>query len=170
MFRFRHKTLIIISGMIWLTVGAFLLNLGIHFIVDSAQNTLASHQVHLPLLNFLTDWTGGHERAAMFIVAVALMIGFFKGRYILAKSVNRLVTRIRSFPEPTPLLRIYSPTYYILLSSMILIGIGIKYLGVPLDIRGMVDVAIGAALINGAMLYFRVAFSYEKKLPVMDKN
>lgn len=169
MFRFRHKTLIFISGMIWLTVGAFLLPLGLHFIVDSAQKSLILHQNSLPLLNFFAGWTGGFEQAAMFVVALALMIGFFKGRYVISKSVNRLVNRIRSFPEPTPLSRIYSPPYYILLSSMILIGVGIKYLGVPYDIRGMVDVAIGAALINGAMLYFRLGMSYGKELSVKGK-
>lgn len=163
MFRFRHKTLIMISGMIWFAIGIYLLPLGLNFIVTSAQTSLSLPENTFPLLSFLEGWIGGLEQAAIVVVALGLLMGFFKGRYVLSKSVNRLVKRIRSLPEPTPITSIYGPAYYILLGSMMMIGIGIKYLGVPYDIRGMIDVTIGAALINGAMLYFRIGMGQMQK-------
>ncbi len=151
MFRFSHKTLIIIAGAIWFAVGTFLLTLGLRFLVDSA----ALKHSPLPLLNLFASWTGNHDFAAIAAIAIGLFIGFFKGRFVLSKSVDRLVARISSFPEPAPLSKIYNLPYLLLISSMICLGIAIKYFEVPYDIRGVVDVAIGAALINGSMLYFR---------------
>jgi len=46
------------------------------------------------------------------------------------------------------------------------LGMGIRYFGVPVDVRGLIDVAVGSALINGAMLYFRVGV--QKKI-ICDK-
>jgi hypothetical protein len=43
---------------------------------------------------------------------------------------------------------------------MVLLGLVIRFLPIPIDARGLVDVAIGSALINGAMLYFRVVKHY----------
>jgi hypothetical protein len=154
MFKFRHKTLIILSGALWFAAGASLLPLGLGFISESAKDKEMAAQ-GLPLLSSLAVFAGSLEQAAVFAIALALVIGFFKGRFVLAKSVNRVVTRIRSYPEPMPIMHMYSLPYFLLLCSMVLLGISIKYLGIPLDVRGMIDVAIGAALINGSMLYFR---------------
>lgn len=150
MFRFRHKTLIFISGIIWLAIGVFLLNLGLNFIVDSVAKPL-------PFISFFASLTGGLEEAAICLVVLGLLIGFFKGRYVLSKSVNRLVSRIKSFPEPLSPLKMYSAPYYGLIIVMMLLGMGMNFFGVPLDIRGLIDVAVGAALINGSTLYFRSA-------------
>jgi hypothetical protein len=164
MLRFRHSTLIIISGITWLAIGAFLLPLGLGFIVESAQmKQIAAVQNPLPLLHFLANFVGDLEQAAMVIVALALITGFFKGRFVLKKSVNRVVARIRSFPEPTPIVQMYSLPYLLLISFMVSLGMSMKYLGIPLDIRGMIDVAVGSALINGSMLYFRLAYQNVEK-------
>ena len=89
------------------------------------------------------------------MVAVCLMIGYLKGKHVLGKSAVRGIERIRAFPNPTSLGNIYSAKYYVLLAIMIGLGLSIKYLGLPHDVRGAIDVAIGAALINGALIYFR---------------
>jgi hypothetical protein len=151
MFRYNHKTLIIIAGSIWFAIGAFLLNMGLRFLVESGSQLHAP----LPLLSFFAPLIGGFQQASLFLIVLGMLIGFFKARYVLKRSVDRMVNRINSFPEPILITQIYNLPYYILLGSMILLGVSIKYLGVPYDIRGMIDVAIGAALINGAMLYFR---------------
>jgi len=155
---FRHKTLILISGLIWLGVGIVLLPLGLRFIAASAAENASLHSDRVPLLEFFSDWAGGSEQAGLFLITAGLALGYAKGRFILSRSVNRLVKRIRSFPEPAPISKIYSPPYYLLLCTMLFVGLGIKYLGIPYDIRGLIDVAIGAALLNGAMLYFRKLF------------
>lgn len=151
MFRYSHRTLIIIAGLVWFAVGTFLMTLGLRFLVESASLQHAP----LPLLSLFAKWFGSFDYAAILVIAMALCIGFFKGRFVLSKSAARLITRIKSFSEPAPLAKIYNLPYLILLFCMAAIGFAIKYFEVPYDIRGMVDVAVGAALINGSMLYFR---------------
>ena len=154
-----HFTLIFLSGLVWLAIGCFLLPLGINFIVDSILKENAS-QPH-PVLNFISPFAGGLEQAALVWIALALLVGFLKGRTVFAKSVLRSVNRILSLPNPVSLGKIYTPAYYILLGSMVLIGILVRF--TTQDIRGGVDVAIGSALINGAMLYFRQAWLIRSK-------
>lgn len=159
MLKLSHRTLILISGMIWMAVGLFLLPLGLNFLYESTGQNRIFSQGHYPLVEILSPYMGGLEQTALLLIAIGLFIGYFKGRYVLGKSVYRGIARIRSFPNPTSLGNIYSAKYYILLGSMIGLGVLIKYTGISKDIRGLVDVAIGSALINGAMLYFREAFS-----------
>lgn len=155
MFHFNHRSLIIFSGAIWFVVGSFLLQLGLRLLMG----TLEPEATFSSMLTFVSFRMGSLENAVILLITLGLIIGFFKGRFVLGKSVKRLVSRIRSFQQPTPISKIYTPAYYILLGSMMMIGMLIKYFQVPDDIRGTVDVAIGAALINGSMLYFRAAFS-----------
>jgi hypothetical protein len=154
MFKVSHAMLIFLSGFVWLAVGCFLLPLGLNFIVETLLKE-NSGQPH-PILNFLAPYAGGLEPAALIWIAITLLIGFLKGRRVFAKSVNRSVSRILALPNPAPLSKIYTPSYYILLGSMVLLGVLVRF--APLDIRGGVDVAVGSALINGAVLYFRQAW------------
>ena len=154
MFKVSHSTLIFLSGFVWLAVGCFLLPLGLNFVVEALlkENANLSH----PVLNFLAPYVGGIDSAAIVWIALALFIGFLKGRKVFAKSVNRSVNRILSLPNPASLSKIYTLAYYLLLGSMVLLGVLVRY--TTQDIRGGIDIAIGAALINGAVLYFRQAW------------
>lgn len=141
-----HSRLIMLSGALWLCVGLFLLPFGITLLINGEIR---------PLTTSLVPIFGGLEEATVAIIAFALFVGYVKGRFVLGKSSKRIVDRIRSFPNPTSLMNIFSPAYLVLIGSMILLGISIKFFGVPNDVRGMVDVAIGAAMINGAVITFR---------------
>jgi hypothetical protein len=160
MFKVSHVTLIALSGIVWLAVGCFLLPLGLNFVVAALlkENALLPH----PVLNFLAPYAGGLDQAALVWIAFMLLIGFLKGRRIFAKSVKRSVDRIFTLPNPVSISKIYTPGYYLLLGSMVLLGILVRY--TTLDIRGGVDIAIGSALINGAMLYFREAWHARKQV------
>jgi hypothetical protein len=155
MFKVSHAALIFISGLVWLVVGSVLLPLGLNFIVGALliEN---SHLPH-PVLDFFAPYAGGLESAGLIWITIALLIGFLKGRRIFSKSVTRSVNYISTLPNPAPISKIYTPAYYLLLAAMILLGFVVKYF--PLDVRGGVDVAVGCALINGAMLYFRQAWA-----------
>jgi hypothetical protein len=155
MFKVSHATLIFISGFVWLAVGCFLLPLGLNFVVESLLRENAS-QSH-PVLHFLARFVGGMDSAAIVWIALTLFIGSLKGRKVFSKSVHRSVNRILAMPNPASLSKIYAPSYYILLGSMVLLGILVRF--TPQDVRGGVDIAVGAALINGAMLYFRQAWA-----------
>lgn len=159
MIKVSHKTLIIISGLIWLSVGCFLLPLGLSLLAGSTLKVRVLSLGNYPLIDQLAPYMGGAEQVALLLIALSLFIGYLKGRYVLGKSAQKGVERIRSFSNPTKLSNIYSLKYYILLGSMIGLGISIKFFGLANDIRGFIDVAIGSALINGAMIYFRIAFS-----------
>lgn len=158
--KLSHAVLIGISGAIWLAVGCFLLPLGIKLMMTGAQE--ANIGVYYPILTNLSPYLGGVEQVALWLTVVSLFVGYMKGRTVFAKSVKRSVNRIRTLPDPTSLGNIYSPAYYILLGSMVALGMGIKFLGLSYDIRGAVDIAIGSALINGAVLYFREAAALKR--------
>lgn len=161
MFRVSHFTLIFLSGLVWMVVGCFLLPLGLNFIVETLL--LENANIPRPVLNFLAPYAGGLDQAALVLISFALLIGFLKGRRIFTRSVQRSVDRILALPNPTSLSKIYTPSYYILLGSMIALGVLIRF--TTLDIRGAVDVAIGTALINGAMCYFRYAWLARRQVP-----
>lgn len=156
MLKMSHAALIAISGLVWFAVGCFLLPLGLNFLVASLLKENLATLSH-PLLDLLAPIAGGVEPAALILIVLGLLIGFFKARYIFSKTVDKSVERILSMPNPTSLTKIYTMKYYILLGSMAFIGFVVKL--APLDVRGLVDVTVGAALINGAMLYFRAAFN-----------
>ncbi len=136
--KIKRTVAVIISGVLWLLIGLMLLTKGLNFLV-----------------------AGGREESALVLIAVGLLLGFVKGKFVLSKTVKRTVARIDALPAPIPLSKLYAPSYYLLILGMVLLGISLRWLPVPLEVRGTIDVAIGAALINGAQLYFR---SVKKKV------
>lgn len=155
MLKVSHTTMVVLSGLIWLAIGCLLLPLGLNFIVESIlQDNILT--LSRPLLDPLSSITGGRDQAALVLIALALWVGFIKGRYVFAKTVQKSVERILTLPNPARLSQLYTKKYYLLLGSMFLIGFLVRF--APLDIRGFIDIIIGSALIHGAMLYFRKAF------------
>lgn len=142
--------------MIWFGIGVYLLQLGLNLLLTGVQNPDFSNSSY-PLLKAISPYTGSVETAVIVLVIIALFVGYMKGRYVLGKSAKRGVDRIRSFSNPAPLQNIYSANYYILLGGMVALGISIKYMGLSNDVRGLIDAIIGSALINGAMIYYRLA-------------
>jgi hypothetical protein len=162
MLKVSHSTLVIISGLVWLAVGCFLLPLGLKLLVASAAASILGDTAPYPLLASFSSYVGGAHTAAMLLIALGLIVGQLKGRKVLSKSIHRSVKRIKNFPNPTSITNLYGFGYLILFASMVLLGMSIRYFGVPSDIRGLIDVAIGAALIQGSILYFREAQAIRK--------
>ena len=152
MVRMKHRGWITISGFLWFFVGVFLLYKGLHLIT---QALLQPHS----LCSQMQGIFGTAQQAAMACIALGLLIGFCKGRFILVKTVRRVVSRIVSLPLPIRFKDVYSVSYWVLIAGMVALGMILRFLPIPSEIRGIIDVAIGSALINGAMLYFRAARS-----------
>lgn len=152
-----HRLAITISGLVWFAIGLLLMIKGMGFLNEA----LAMHASG-GLLSKLVPIAGSREQAGVLMVAVALLIGFIKGRVVLAKTVKRTVERILSLPQPLEWRRLYGARYYVLISIMMALGLSMKWFGLPIDIRGGIDVAIGSALMNGALLYFRYAMAMRK--------
>lgn len=148
--KISHSTMIFISGGIWIAIGFFLLQLGIHLLFTETFDTLTT----TPLIGLFKGFFSHHE-ASIVIASIALYIGFLKGKHILAKTANRGIDRIRSLPNPSSISNLYSKSYFLLLGFMMCLGFSIKFFGIPNDIRGAIDIAIGSALINGSTHYFK---------------
>jgi hypothetical protein len=152
MLKLSHANLTFLSGAIWMLIGIFLLQVGLKLLLVPTFGAT-------PLLNLFSGLFNPHE-AAIAIVAVSLFVGFLKGKHVLTKAAKRGIAHIQTLPNPAPIYLVYGKKYFLLIGSMIFLGLAIKYFGVPNDIRGAIDVAVGSALINGAIHYFRVGFQF----------
>lgn len=162
MFNCSHRMLINIAGCIWLLMGFFLLQLGLNLIIDGIS--LGAPATTTPLLAMMGLFFPSLEVAAFALVAIALVCGHLKGRYVLARSAHRSIARVLDLPAPIPLYRLYSRKYYLLLGGMMFLGLAVKFLGIPQDIRGAIDTAIGAALVSGAFVYFSNTCAARQKI------
>lgn len=129
-------------------MGTFLLYKGLHLITQAAfqPDSLCAR---------MQGFFGSPQQAATALIAIGLVVGFFKGRFVLVKTVRRVVVRIALLPLPIRFKDAYSKSYWILIGSMVALGMSFRFLPIPIDIRGTIDIAIGSALIHGALLYFR---------------
>lgn len=148
---------VVISGGTWFCIGLMLLTKGVKLIIQSSLQdspgqilALASNTVH------------GKEEGLFLLVLVALLVGFFKGKFVLAKTARRVVSRIASLPEPLSLFSVYSKGYLLILGSMVFLGMMMQWLSFSCEIRGLIDIAVGSALVNGAAFYFRALPSLKR--------
>ncbi len=153
--KIRHGLAIVLSGVIWMGAGFFLLLKGFSLLLHPQIGKTA---ILIPLMN---SFGAGGEQASLVLVSLGLVIGFLKGRVVLGKAANKVIGRILSLHNPFPISSLYSRSYVILLSSMIALGVCLRWIPVPYDVKGVIDVAIGSALINGSAFYFR--YFAEKK-------
>lgn len=155
MMRLSHGGVIVVSGLVWFVIGLFLLFKGINLFVM----TLFFPDVSVSFLGVADRFVPKREYAVFAFALLAGIVGFLKGRFVLAKTVHRVVARILSFSSPVLLRKAYSGKYLLLLGSMCLLGVLLKWAPLPMDVRGFLDVAVGSALINGAILYFQKAIA-----------
>lgn len=144
----KHRAWIAFSGFLWFFVGCSLLYKGLHLVTQAAFQEGS-------LCDRMKGFFGSPQQSATALMGLGLLVGFIKGRFILAKTVRRVVGRIASLPLPIRIHEAYSPSYWLLIGLMIVLGMSLRFLPIPIDVRGTIDVAIGSALINGALLYFR---------------
>lgn len=144
----KQKTAIFFSGFLWLVVGVFLLFKGISLFSHAIENKGS-------LLLFVETRSSSLQSAISFLMALSLFLGFLKGRLIFSKTVDRQVRRILSFPEPISLSSLYPAPYWALIGVMMALGMLMRIFSVPSDIRAVVDTAVGSALMQGAIFYFR---------------
>lgn len=149
--------LALISGLVWMIVGCYLMPLGFKLLLEGSGG---------PLIDLLAPYLGGASQVSLLLVALGLFVGYMKGRHVLQKAAVKGIARIQSLPNPSSLAKIYNAKYYLLLGGMVALGMSIKWFGVPHDIRGAIDVAIGAALIQGSMVYIRFALKSWQKVNV----
>lgn len=143
----KHWNAILFTGLIWFFVGAMLMMKGLKLIV-----------LGVPQVDWLVSIVGSAQQASLLLIVKALIVGYIKGKYVLTKTVMRVTKRVLSLAVPIKLSQIYAKGYYILLGSMVCLGVLLKILAIPPALLGFIDLAIGSALIHGAMMYFRISW------------
>lgn len=147
----KRSLLICLSGLIWLFGGAMLLSLGTRLILLSPQDPSS---VTLP---FLSQYFG-LTASTIFCALVALSFGYFKARFVLIKTVQREVNRIAGLVSPS-IKNLFTIRYALLVALMLFLSFLLKYFELSNDLRGIIDIAIGSALLQGAIAYFRFAYT-----------
>ncbi len=156
MFQWNALKVLVMSGVVWFGVGIALLTAGMKWILGS----MAYPSLWMKRLSLLA---GGQEEGAFFLIIIGLLIGFIKGRWVLSKTVQRVVRKVEALEAPFAISSVYGKGYFFLIAGMMGLGMSLRWFQVPLDIRGFVDVAVGSALMNGALLYVRLGLALYKQ-------
>ncbi len=161
MLKFSKRSLIALGGLVWFVVGLSLLIVGIQFILSavvSPPNVGEGASIFL----WLSRRIENPQNVVIIMLSLSLLIGLIKGRTVITKSAKRQVTRILGYTEARlPLSRLYSKGFYLLIGAMMGLGMTLPLLPISADTRGVIDTAVGAALINGALYYFRSAVNFK---------
>jgi len=88
-------------------------------------------------------------------LAVALLLGVVKGGLVLPKIARKNIARIHLLPIQSPVYCTFSVKSWALVLLMILIGRGLRAVGLPLFFIGLIYVAVGLALLLGSRTYVR---------------
>jgi len=154
MIKVSTRSLLILASLTWLFVGLFLLSFGLHLELTALKQPYFAGEEPFSLLAYLMPKTGTKQNALILILFLGLFIGYMKGKYVLKKTAFRQITRITSFKSPHSLSDLYTWKYALLIALMMSMGMALRFLPIHIDLRGAIDIAVGAALINGATHYF----------------
>jgi len=157
MLKLSHRSLLILSGLVWLAVGIFLLSFGLNLLFTSLSTPVQAGD-HFSLIHFFGQKVSGPSNGFIVVVTIGLMVGFLKGRTVLKRTATKQVVNLRAHANPAKLTTVFNKRYLILIGLMMMLGMLLRYLPIHMDVRGAIDVTIGAALINGASHYFKSAF------------
>jgi hypothetical protein len=133
--RLHNQAMKGLAFFLWLLGGLVLSFRGVAFMVSAA------------------DQPGPAVLAA--IAAVALAVGFGKGKFVLSKTSSRNIERIDQFTEPKRPIQVYSLRSWIIIGLMVGISVALTVFHAPDLVRGAVNLAIGFALIISSLAYLR---------------
>jgi len=150
----KKHSLIRIAGLVWLVVGTGLISMGFRFFsVVLHDPSLVHIKKGFSFLRLMTSYP--YQTVVMWLMISAFLIGYLKGRTVLKKSALRQIQRIEAITTQAKIYHLYSPGFFILVLFMIGLGISMRFLPITLEVRAFIDVAIGTALLQGALHYFR---------------
>ena len=136
-----------IAATIWTLVGAGLFTMGLVF------------WFHLPYLGFLDTQHLG-------VGALALSVGLLKGKVVLDRTANRVIDRVDTLQEPNPfksVFQMFGAKTIGLILAMMTIGVGLRIAGVSFEIRGLIYIAVGAALMWSCRRYWLASAQIAKE-------
>lgn len=130
-----------IAGIIWTLVGAGLLTMGMKF------------WFQFPYLGLL-------DTKHITFGAIALSLGLAKGKFVLDRTAGRVIERVDALQEPNPfksVFQMFGIKTIALIVLMMMIGLGLRMMGVSYEIRGLIYLAVGAALLWSCRRYWGAA-------------
>jgi len=127
------RTLIKLAFFLWALGGTVLVVLGVLRMADASLTI----------------------RVSVIIIAslVWLVIGIAKGRYVLAKTSQRNIERLRAMTERQRPIRVYSLRSWIVISLTVALSLALTLLNTPPFWRGGINLAVGFALLMSSVNY-----------------
>jgi hypothetical protein len=135
-FHLSRKQHLQIAGLLWILVGVTLAVRGTSWVMRD-EHTRWLFAVILPL---------------------AVIVGVLKGTSLMSKSASRAAERIRLLAERSPIWQLYSPSMYLLVAGMVVLGLASRWIGAHWHIRGFVGIlylVVGIGLITGSRAYWQ---------------
>ncbi|MDH4378638.1 MAG: hypothetical protein QE263_01860 [Vampirovibrionales bacterium] len=86
-------------------------------------------------------------------LVVAVIIGAAKGRFVLGKTAKRNLDRLNAITEPQKLVHVYNTRSWIMIGLMLVISASLTWFAAPMLWRGVVNVAVGLALMVSSRVY-----------------
>ncbi|MBW4496490.1 MAG: hypothetical protein KME26_26120 [Oscillatoria princeps RMCB-10] len=131
-----------IAASIWTLVGAGLFVMGLVF------------WFHFPYLGFL-------DTQHLTVGALALSAGLLKGKLILDRTAGRVIDRAGTLQEPNPfksVFQMFGARTIALIVAMMTFGIVLRAAGVSFEVRGLIYIAVGMALLWSCRRYWAASF------------
>lgn len=107
-------------------------------------------------MEFFSTSIGDRTSALVCLIGLCLLVGYFKGRFVLKNTVSKQVKRLSSIRRPLHISDLFTKKYLLLIAVMMSLGVVLRALPMHSDFRGVIDVAVGAALLFGASNYLRL--------------
>ncbi|WP_232432150.1 hypothetical protein [Chamaesiphon minutus] len=132
---------LLIAAAIWILVGTGLLIMGCIF------------WFHFPYLGFV-------DKEHIGFGSLALVVGLLKGKFVLEKTAVRTIERANALTETNPvksIIQMFGGKTIALILAMMGIGIILRAAGVSFEIRGLIYIAVGTALLWSCQRYLVAA-------------
>src|SRR5205085_8572606 len=102
----------------------------------------------------MADASAGRRASVILIASLAwLTIGVAKGRYVLAKTSQRNIDRIRAMTAPQRPIRVYSLRSWIVIGLTVSLSLALTLFNTPPFWRGGINLAVGFALLMSSINY-----------------
>lgn len=127
------RTLVKLAFFIWVLGGSVLAVMGVWRLAEASPGVAAPTLIIAGLV-----W---------------LAVGIAKGRFVLAKTSERNIERIRLMTEPQRPIRVYSLRSWIVIGLTVALSLALTVLDTPPFWRGGINLAVGFALLISSLNY-----------------
>lgn len=145
----RPKYGFFLAGVMWLGIGLLLLSRGLNYL----KLLMANHDTFV-LFDSIGAKAISTDMKSYALVSLGIVMGFFKAHLTLKKMVEKNFVRISNM-DKVSLFKIYPLNSWLIIFFMMGMGMSLRLLPIPRDIYSLILIAVGSALIQGGIFYFR---------------